>query len=509
MKKALFIGTAAVLLLGGWYFFGNKGASNEEQNFTIETAEVERGDVARLVSASGAVRALTTVEVGSQVSGQIMELMADFNSAVTENQIIARIDPQTFETRVASASADIESAEANLEVQGASISRAEANLENFKKDYVRQKALFEQDAVSLSLLEDTERQLAVAEADLLVAKAQMKTSKATLSQRKATLESAKVDLERSIIRSPIDGVVIERNVDVGQTVAASFSAPVLFSIAQDLGDIRIDAAVVEADIGGINAGDPATFKVDAYPEETFNGVVEQVRLSAETLSNVVTYTVVIAARNPTGRLLPGMTANVEIEAEKRQDVLRLAEVATRFRPPLNGPEVLESERGGQRGGQGGRGGDRNQLGDLDIAADRKADIEAKLQAELATLRDSLGDTGGGNFGGGGMGGGDGGGMGGGDDGGGGDQNGARQRLQLGIERILRENLTPEEFKTYQSQQATATQQRRVDLYQTAEGEALQTQGVFIGLSDGSFVEVLRGAEEGDEFITRLRIASPE
>ena len=321
MSKLLYAGIALIgLAVAAWFFLFKPDAPAEAGGFTLETAKVERGEVAQIVSASGAVRALTTVEVGSQVSGQIIALNADYNSEVKEGEIIALIDPQTFETRVASGKADVQSAEAGLSVQRANIESAEATLAQAERDYARQQALFAADAVAQSTLEDNERALAVAKANLNVSRAQLQTSQATLSQRKASLQSAEVDLERTIIRSPIDGVVISRDVDVGQTVAASFSAPVLFTIAQNLEDIRIDASVVEADIGGINAGDAANFTVDAYPDQNFTGTVEQVRLASETLQNVVTYTVVIEAKNLRGRLLPGMTANVEITADKREDV---------------------------------------------------------------------------------------------------------------------------------------------------------------------------------------------
>lgn len=478
---------AVITLIGTWFLFMRGDASANNQQYEIETATVDRGNVARLVSASGAVRALTTVEVGSQVSGQIIELMADYNSEVTEGEIIALIDPQTFETRVASAEADVASARAGLEVQRASIASSEATLKRVEKDYTRQKLLYDQDAIALSLLEDTERELSVAQANLQVSRAQLKTSQASLSQRLASLESAKVDLNRSIIRAPIDGVVIERNVDVGQTVAASFSAPVLFLIAQDLGDIRIDASVVEADIGGIDTGDTATFKVDAYPDETFQGVVEQVRLSAEELQNVVTYTVVIAATNPRGQLLPGMTANVEITAEQRENVLRISETATRFRPPTDGPQVVEAaarERGNNQEQGQRQGGGFDPISEMDIDDDRRELITAEL-AELRTeLRSSFAGGGGGQ---------------------GGDRDAIRQRFQSSTERVLRKHLTPEEFKTYQAAQNSRTAVRQVNLYQTTADGSLQTVPVGVGLSDGSYVEVLRGADVDDTFVERLLV----
>ncbi|MGJ8564392.1 MAG: efflux RND transporter periplasmic adaptor subunit [Alphaproteobacteria bacterium] len=489
MSRIIYFGAAALIAAALiWAVFFRTGTTADAGRFNIETAAVETGDVAQIVSASGAVRALTTVEVGSQVSGQITALYADFNSEVKANDIVARIDPQTFETRVESARADVQSAQANLAVQNANIVSAEANLAQAQRNYTRQQALYAADAVAQSTLEDNERALAVAKANLDVSKAQLRTSNASLSQRNAALKSAMVDLERTIIRSPIDGVVISRNVDVGQTVAASFSAPVLFTIAQNLEDIRIDAAVVEADIGGINTGDAAEFNVDAYPDQTFTGTVEQVRLASETLQNVVTYTVVIEAKNPNGRLLPGMTANVEITADKRENVLRIAETAVRFRPPANGPEVAEAEassgqerRGAGRGGQGGRGAQF--LNNLDLDADKKAAIQEDLQTEMRSVRESMGERA--QF----------------------DRAGMRQRMQAATDKVLRRNLTDEEYKNVQaamSAQATVT---RVEVYTQRPDGKLEKQTLVLGLQDGSSAEILRGANVGDTFVTRARIVT--
>ncbi|MGJ8561345.1 MAG: efflux RND transporter periplasmic adaptor subunit [Litorimonas sp.] len=489
-KPVYFIAAVLILLALGWFLFLKPNSLAETGAFDIETATVETGDVARIVSASGAVRALTTVEVGSQVSGQITALNADFNSEVKAGEIIARIDPQTFESRVESAKADVQSAQANLAVQNANIVSAEANLAQAERNYARQEALYAADAVARSTLEDNERALAVAKANLDVSRAQLRTSTASLSQRNAALNSARVDLERTIIRSPIDGVVISRNVDVGQTVAASFSAPVLFTIAQDLEDIRIDAAVVEGDIGDINAGDLVEFNVDAYPDQTFRGTVEQVRLASETLQNVVTYTVVIKARNPNRRLLPGMTANVEITADKRSDVLRIAETAVRFRPPANGPEVLEETRGearGERGpgdgggGRGRRGGGGLQiLNSLDLDPAKTAAILADLQTETEAVRAGLGDRA--QF----------------------DRNAVRQRMEAATDKVLRRNLTDDEYKTVQAAIAERASITRVEAYAQTQDGKLEKKTLTLGLQDGSYAEILRGASEGDVFVTRAR-----
>ena len=493
MKKILFsLAGLAIAALVIFAAFFRQDAAPDKGEFNLETTDVETGEVAQIVSASGAVRALTTVEVGSQVSGQIITLNADYNTEVKQGDIIALIDPQTFETRVESTSADVESAEANLAVQKANIASAEANHAQAERDFARQQALYAADAVAQSTLEANERALAVAKANLDVSRAQLRTSQAALSQRKASLRSAQVDLERTIIRSPIDGVVISRNVDAGQTVAASFSAPVLFTIAQNLEDIRIDAAVVEADIGGINSGDAAKFTVDAYPDQTFQGKVEQVRLASEPLQNVVTYTVVIEAKNLRGRLLPGMTANVEITADKREGVLRIAETAIRFRPPANGPEVLEAGGQAAAGGRGGRGGPPGRgrgglqiLNNLDLDPKKKAAIEADFRKEITAVRESLGQRA--QF----------------------DRNALRQRMQAASDKVLKRNLTEDEYKEVQAAinaQATVT---RVEVYGEAEDGKLEKKSLVLGLQDGSYAEIIRGAEAGDKFVTRVRVSAKD
>ncbi|NNC97194.1 MAG: HlyD family efflux transporter periplasmic adaptor subunit [Gammaproteobacteria bacterium] len=489
MNKTIKVILLIAAIAASVWFFALRDASTQADAsaYSIETVKVERGDVARLVSASGTVRALTTVEVGSQVSGQITELNADFNSVVSKNQIIARLDPQSFESRVTSAEADVRSARANIDVQKAQIERAEANLALYRKEYARQQELYAQKLIPSSALEDAERQLTVGQSDLNVSKAQLRTVQASLAQRLASLESAKVDLERTIIRSPIDGVVIERNVDVGQTVAASLSAPVLFRIAKDLQEIRIDADVVEADIGGIDEGDTVTFDVDAYPDDKFSGVVEQVRLAAKELQNVVTYTVVIAAENRRSRLLPGMTANVEITAEKRQDVLRIADTAVRFKPTSNGPQVIDGnteDRGGPGAGRQGPNAGRNfsqMFEGMNLDPERQAAIEHELSDDMREFWSSMSGNAMATF----------------------DRNRMRQMMRARTNKILKKSLSPEEFKLFEKLQNARSSVRRIEVYSENPDGTLSKRSIAIGLSDGSYVEIRRGAEEGDVFVSRV------
>ncbi|PHS23025.1 MAG: secretion protein HlyD, partial [Robiginitomaculum sp.] len=476
------VGTIVLAIIALFIFRGNGDASGGQ--YDIETAKVSKGDVARIVSASGAVRALTTVEVGSQLSGQVVELYADFNSQVKAGQLVARIDPQTFATRVQQAKADLLSAKANVAVQQAGIARALAMLSQAQKDFQRQEQLLKEDAISQALFDSTERALAVAQADLALAKAQHQSSLASMTQREAALETANVDFNRTYIRSPIDGVVIERAIDVGQTVAASFSAPVLFRIAQDLGDIRIDAAVVEADIGGITEGDKVVFTVDAYPDDQFSGVVEQVRLAATELQNVVTYTVVIAAANPQMKLLPGMTANVEITADKRENVLRIASGALRFSPPKNGPPMAQAAPPGRGGGDRRGGAFARQFAELGVSAEAQKAIGADMRKEMQAFA-KLAQSPAAQF----------------------DRNGMRQRRRAIIERVLKRHLSAGQYDAYVKKQKASANLKRAQAWQQNEDGALAPRPLVLGLDDGEYVEILRGAKEGDVFITRLRIKS--
>ena len=245
----------------------------------IQTAEVKRSDVRRVVSTSGTVRALVTVDIGSQLSGNIGEVNVDYSTEVKKDEVLARIEPSSFETRVREEEAGVAVARANVDLQLASVQRAEANLRKAELDLGRAKELVLKGATSQAALDTAVAAEESARADLAIAKANVENAKATLLQREATLDSARIDLDRTYIRSPIDGVVIDKIVEVGQTVAASLQAPKLFTIAQDLNHVQIEAQVDEADIGQVTRDNPVNFTVDAYPDATFEGTVEQIRLT--------------------------------------------------------------------------------------------------------------------------------------------------------------------------------------------------------------------------------------
>ncbi|RJQ14403.1 MAG: efflux RND transporter periplasmic adaptor subunit [Nitrospiraceae bacterium] len=314
MKKILAgILIAAVLGIAAFFFFNSK-----KDDLKYRTEKVARGDIIEAVTASGTVNAVTTVLVGTQVSGTIRNIHVDFNSPVKKGQLIALIDPATFEAQVAQAKANLMSAKANLE-------KAEAELVDAKRTMDRNRVLFSRNLIAGSDVDTSETRHETSRAQVSVAKAQV-------AQTEAALRIAETNLRYTRILSPVDGIVVSRNVDVGQTVAASFQTPTLFTIAEDLTKMQIDTNVDEADIGRVLSGQDVEFSVDAHPDITFRGTVSQIRNAPITVQNVVTYDVVIKVDNPEFKLKPGMTTNVSIVLSIKNDVLKIPNAALRFSP---------------------------------------------------------------------------------------------------------------------------------------------------------------------------------
>jgi len=318
----IIIGALLVVLLAAGLFFYFKNGNNAPK-FKTQTAA--RGDIRATVTATGTMNAVTTVLVGTQVSGTISKLYVDFNSPVKKGQILAQIDPATFQ-------AQVDQARANMMAARANVQKAEAAVVDTKRTMERNKTLFARNLIAKSD-EDT------AETNYLSAEAQLSASKAAVAQTKAALDFAETNFRYTKIISPVDGTVISRNVDVGQTVAASFQTPTLFNIAQDLTRMQIDTSVDEADIGKIKVEQTVEFAVDAYPDITFRGKVSEVRNAPITVQNVVTYDVVVRVDNPELKLKPGMTANVSIILDEKKGVLRVPNAALRFRPPESGKAI--------------------------------------------------------------------------------------------------------------------------------------------------------------------------
>jgi HlyD family secretion protein len=314
-RFSLIIGMLAIgLMIGGYVFF------NGERKVPVRyrMAPVESGSIVSTITATGTINPITTVQVGSQVSGMIESLHADFNSKVKAGQVVARIDPFPYRARR-------DQAEATLANANASVTKARTDLAQRKREMDRAKALVGQQFVS-------QNEMDVALTAYEGAVAQLKLAEAAVKQAAAALEAAELDLKYTVIRSPVDGVVISRQVEVGQRISANFSIPTLFLIAEDVTKMQVDTNVSEADIGGITEGKEAGFTVDAYPGEMFQGKVRQVRNAPINIQNVVTYDVVVEVENPNFRLKPGMTANVSIVVARRDNVLKVPNAALRFTP---------------------------------------------------------------------------------------------------------------------------------------------------------------------------------
>ena len=343
MKKIIGLVVVVALAAGGWWEWGGKAGSNGAAGW--KTVGVGRGDIVQSVTANGALNAVKTVDVGSEVSGKVTELYADYNSSVTNGQLLARVDASSYERQREQAEAEVDSAEANLKL-------AEAN-------FRRAKELREAELVS--------------EADFDQAEATAAQARASLRMKRASLDKIRVDLEKTEIYSPIDGVVISRAVDVGQTVAASMTTPVFFTIAQDLRAMRIEAEISEADVGGVEEGQEVVFTVDAYTDREFTGTVSQVRFEPVKSQNVVNYIAIVDVVNDDLKLRPGMTANASVVTVRREGALRVPNAALRFRPPEGaktagpGPGAGAAKDGGKppappaAGGAGAENGTRRMV----------------------------------------------------------------------------------------------------------------------------------------------------
>jgi HlyD family secretion protein len=323
-KKIVWIVIALVVVAGvvlGLTVFG-KG-KNGKVEYRTET--IGRGDIEALVVTSGTLNPIETVDVGAQVSGKIEKLYADFNSIVTKGQVVAELDQEPLLMK-------IQQNEANYKSRVASLERSKVSLQTAEKAYERAKSLFAKELISIEEMD-------AAEANYLNAKSDLVSSEATLAQAKSTLDLSKVDLGYSVIKAPVDGVVITRKVNVGQTLQSNYAAPVLFQVATDLTKMKVECSVDESDIGKVKEGQKVRSTVEAYPNQNFDGVVQQVRFSPETVSNVVTYTTIVNVDNPEKKLLPGMTATVSIIVGEAKNVLRVSNAALRFTPTLPAEEL--------------------------------------------------------------------------------------------------------------------------------------------------------------------------
>jgi len=338
------------------------------------TTAADKGDIHEVVEATGTINAVTTVQVGSQVSGTISQLLADFNSRVKKGQVVAQIDPALFQANLLQAQADSANAKANLIAAQANLEKAKATALQSHTDYDRTVTLAKEGVLSQQQLDLAKATSDTNEAGVSAAQAMVTQAAAQAQQKDAAVKVAQTNLDYTTIHAPIDGTVIARSVDVGQTVAASLQAPTLFTIAQDLTKMQVYAATDESDVGMIKTGQVVSFKVDAFPKDTFSGKVSQVRMNATTVQNVVTYNTIIDFDNPELKLFPGMTAYISIPVASAQNALRVANGALRYKPDMTADEIralykqyglTSGDQPGQSGGTAGNGGKRGQQGGAD------------------------------------------------------------------------------------------------------------------------------------------------
>lgn len=481
-------GAAAVVLAaaGGAAWWWGQGRAPD---VSYRTAKIERGPLQASVSASGTVNPVTQVSVGTQVSGQIKELLVDFNSEVKAGQLIATIDPETFEYRVRQAQADVDAAEAavltaqaNVSSARAAVSRARTDHSEAQRDLERKKSLVDKQFIAQTeaekaqaLVNTTRESVSSAEAQQGVAEAQVKSARAGVAQRQAQLSQARVDLQRTRITSPVTGIVIKRAVEKGQTVAASLQAPELFVIAQNLQDMQVEASIDESDVSRIRLGQKATFSVDAFPGQSFEGEIRQVRKAAQNVANVVTYVAVIGFSNTAGRLLPGMTANVRVVTETRDNALKIPNAALRVRiagvepapAPADGTTPAAPAAAAPAAGANAATEFRNRLVatlQLDAAQTEKVDaIYAEARPKFAQLRELPAE----------------------------ERGKARERVMADLRVRIGELLTPEQKLKYPALLAEASGRTvtRGRIYLLEEGKP-KAFNVRLGITDGTSTELL-------------------
>jgi len=518
MKKKILFWIILILLIAGaglgyTYFYKDRGLA-----IKYRTVKVEQGSISSFVTANGTVNPVITVLVGSQVSGTIQKLFADYNSRVKQGELVAQIDPALFQAQVSQAKAKVENAKAafltgqadiatarsNVEASKANVSKAKVSVEDAKRNFGRALELFSRNLISASdrdsaqtaydsavaQLEAAQAQEKASQAQLDSALAKLEAARAQIKQAEAELELAQVNLDHTRITAPVNGIVISRNVDVGQTVAASLQAPTLFTIAQDLTEMQVDTNVSEADIGKVAIGQETTFTVDAFPNLTFRGKVTDIRNAPMTIQNVVTYDVVIQVKNPDFKLKPGMTANASILVAYKENTLRIPNAALRFRPDFarreaatsqkdsapatattSSPSALSAEQVLER-----------LKGELKITTEQQAGIFRILkdrQNEIQVARKA----------------------------GGPEEAKAKAKELRASNRIkIRALLTEDQKKKYdQMDQRPETSQSQTPVYKVwtpvPEGRPVPVE-ITTGISDGSFTEVISGAlQEGQEVIT--------
>lgn len=478
-----------LLLLGG--------CGGERRADSFRTAALDRGDIRVVISATGNLRAVSTVDVGAQVSGQVIRVHVDYNSEVKAGDVIAEIDPANFEARLEQSNADLVSAQASLSAARANAEEAVVVQRNAEVSAQRARSVREKGLISAADLDAALLALDQAKARVKSTQASVAVAQAAVSQRTAAVNNASLDLNHTRIRAPVDGVVLLRSVQPGQTVAASFQTPILFQIAEDLAQMELELAIDEADIGQLREDQPVSFTVDSYPNRRFTGQVKQVRLAATNISNVISYPVIVSVANSDLRLYPGMTANAEIEVGARTDVLRVPNAALRFTPPGKTASTARGPGGPGGPGPGGQGERRGNAGmgedladKLGLNAEQRAAYDAamteyreQMRAQFAAMRES----------------------------GSAPDEQMRAQMQQRMARVinqLKPMLSAEQQALLEAEIAARRDRRRAVLW-VSEGKDQASVSVTVGLSDGDFTEVIDapGLQAGSEVLVGVQRAS--
>lgn len=484
IRYAVIGAVVLVLLLGLWVWQRGDARGTQE---AWRTVPVERGDIRVVISATGTLSATSTVVIGSQISGQVIDVMVDFNDQVSQGQVLATIDPSTYQAQIEQGNAQIASARASL-------AQAQATLRNAELDYRRKSELVDRQLVARSDVD-------LARAALDQAQAQVRSAQAQIAQQTASTRTTQVNLDRTVIRSPVNGVVLTRTIEPGQTVAASLQAPELFTIAEDLSKMQIELAVDESDIGQVREGQVVSFAVDAFPDRQFRGVVSQVRLAATTTSNVVTYPVVVAVDNADGTLLPGLTVNAEIRVSDRQGVLKVSNAALRYRP--SGGNGVSPAASGPRTGGGITTDLAAVAAELELSPQQQAAFDTAVaaveqrQSERRPQAREGGGSGGPPM------------MMGAPGGNNADiQAQVRQRMAERFRQDFsgfRETLDPSQRERWDAALGGLVNARRVTVYRLVDG-APQPVMVRLGVSDGTSTEIAGTVAEGDLLVSGERVA---
>ena len=538
MRKLFTVIVLVALAIGSWKIWQFYGQKTPQIQYRL--ARVEQRDLRKSVSATGTLSALITVEVGSEISGQIRELLADYNSPVHKGQVIARISSESHQALVREAEAELALARAKLLTQKAAVERCQADLQNSRanltaaraqtakvkatldnarRELERNTPLLKKGIISRTIHDAAETALAEAkaqaeqiqaqgeaassqvassQASLSIARAQVKEAEAQIDLKTATLDKRRDDFDHTIIRSPVDGVIIDRSVDVGQTVAASLSAPTLFTIAQDLSRMQVSAAIDEADIGQIREGQPVRFTVDAFGSRNFEGRVTQIRKAGKTVQNVVTYTVIITVENPDLSLMPGMTADVEIEVLKKPQVLAVANAVLRFKPAgaeAGGVDAAQASinSGAQtdsRSGERGRADPEERIRRLTEALGLNQEQQDSLRTafqeigqKMRAARQAGGDSGPMDMG------------------------ALRDKARKETQNVLMKVLTPEQFQRYErlAGNRQGTRSPKGVIWRLNDKNRPVPSPVILGVGDGSYTEISgTGIEAGTEVIIGTR-----